>query len=572
MPDGKVHYEIYVQGLTAGAGWRLVDAQPLRDTAVKVAEALIGEGGLRAVKVVKETYNSDTGDYLSLTICELGDSAEVRNREVSDEATLPCFCPQDLYTTHARATMARLLSEYLGRHCLTVTELIHRADALETLTATGTVLQHAIQKVAVAHAGNTGQSVQDAVRKLNELVSKAVERVYKDARAGHFPKIRRGGLDLAYEMVAMTEEPDYLLCAAVADHLREAATWGDKLRIVLDLMDTLPKEGPGRDSCLGIVDRFVCDMVSGRAALQDLMGEHDSMGALLTRMTDLFLGCLDPDDPEIPAGVRALAVEFARGKLEGARGAIGQRILVELRAPRRLEPDCLETEVETVRGLATKMVRGQGKFLPIEDITDAFASRSRRLLASDVIEPFLEAIKSPPERIRRLLNLETNIVGLENKRSLAAILMPQITGHMTERHYMESGDSPVARLKEIAAFQTLVLQADFPDLNKRQLAEALDTLACEVESRAGLIEGICRRDTATENQIIALLRLVIGGVFAEGQMERRAKLAALRLIRQPVFSQTLVQGPPADVKKRDRFRELCDLIDMAELHKLSAAA
>src|SRR5258708_20572525 len=42
--------------------------------------------------------------------------------------SLPCFKPDDLYSYHARATMTRLLHDYLARHKLTVTELIHRSE------------------------------------------------------------------------------------------------------------------------------------------------------------------------------------------------------------------------------------------------------------------------------------------------------------------------------------------------------------------------------------------------------------------------------------------------------------
>ena len=52
---------------------------------------------------------------------------------------LPCFKPDDLYSYHARATITRLLTEFLARNKITITELIHRADLLEKLEATGTL-------------------------------------------------------------------------------------------------------------------------------------------------------------------------------------------------------------------------------------------------------------------------------------------------------------------------------------------------------------------------------------------------------------------------------------------------
>jgi hypothetical protein len=99
------------------------------------------------VKVVKETYNADTGDYLSLKIFEDGHTKLKTDAAAEDVPhALPCFKPDDLYSYHARATMARLLCEFLARQKLTVTELIHRSDSLERLEATGTLFQHCVQK------------------------------------------------------------------------------------------------------------------------------------------------------------------------------------------------------------------------------------------------------------------------------------------------------------------------------------------------------------------------------------------------------------------------------------------
>src|SRR5471032_897257 len=143
------------------------------------------------VKVVKETYNDDTGDFLTLKIFEEGHN-QVKITPAQEDAphALPCFKPDDLYSYHARQTMSRLLTDYLARNKITITELIHRADMLEKLEATGTLYQHAIQKVAVAQAASTAAGVQQIVKSLNELTTQAFHRVYRDQRKGLFPDPR----------------------------------------------------------------------------------------------------------------------------------------------------------------------------------------------------------------------------------------------------------------------------------------------------------------------------------------------------------------------------------------------
>src|SRR5678815_3528350 len=80
-----------------------------------------------------------------------------------------CFKPDDLYSHHARATMARILGDYLAAQKLTLTELIHSSWALEKLESAGTVYQHAIQKVAVAQSSESASSVTQIVKGLDGL-------------------------------------------------------------------------------------------------------------------------------------------------------------------------------------------------------------------------------------------------------------------------------------------------------------------------------------------------------------------------------------------------------------------
>ena len=170
----QVHYEVF-RRVGAKGGWTMHDVRSSRDDAITMAQELMASEKATGVKVVKETYNDDTGDFMSLKIFEEGHN-QVKVDVKSEDAphALPCFKPDDLYSYQARATIARLLSDFLARCKITVTELIHRADMLEKLEATGTLYQHAIQKVAVAQAASTNIPVQQIVKSLNELTTKAI--------------------------------------------------------------------------------------------------------------------------------------------------------------------------------------------------------------------------------------------------------------------------------------------------------------------------------------------------------------------------------------------------------------
>ena len=148
----EIHYEIF-RRVGARGGWTLHEVASSRDGAIATARELMASEKATGVKVVKETYNEETGDFLTLKIFEDGhNEAKADPAQKDAPAALPCFKPEDLYSYHARATMSRLLADFLSRNRITITELIHRADLLEKLEATGTLYQHAIQKIAVPEA------------------------------------------------------------------------------------------------------------------------------------------------------------------------------------------------------------------------------------------------------------------------------------------------------------------------------------------------------------------------------------------------------------------------------------
>src|SRR5271156_1135952 len=109
MPN-QIHYEVF-RRVGAKGGWTMHEVVSSRDVAIKMAQALMAEDKATGVKVVKETYNDDTGDFLTLKIFEEGHNS-VAVPVGAEEApnALPCFKPDDLYTYHARATIARLLT------------------------------------------------------------------------------------------------------------------------------------------------------------------------------------------------------------------------------------------------------------------------------------------------------------------------------------------------------------------------------------------------------------------------------------------------------------------------------
>ena len=532
MPQNEVHYEIFSRKGSKG-GWTMLDVTSDRATALRRAESVMSDGIAAGVKVVKETYNADTGDYLTLKIFEDG-----TNKHKSDPAqedvphALPCFKPDDLYSYHARATMARLLAEFLARQKITVTELIHRADALEKFEATGTLYQHAIQKIAVAQAASTTTPVQQIIKSLNELATKTINRVYRDAKKGYFPDVKPGGFAELANKIAAESDASYRLNGAIAKHSAPAKGWDEKLLRLLAILSELPNAGSGRVLLAGSAESLVAEVLNGGAALHELIGASENLGAALDALVDLFLAKNVTDKQ---TGLAALARHFAADELPAARTAIANRIMAELKSVRRLCPNSLVDELKTLRRIANKLVLGQGKYLSHEDLIAAFTLRSKRLVTHESVSAHLAEVAGPDEKLERLFLIEENIVGAENKRQLAHFAMPLLASSAFEQHFLFAKAPVLERLRTLTALQSRVLRSGFQDIQKAEIAGALDHAACEAEARAKLLDAVELKAANNVDKALAILKLSLAGLFTEGQLSARARAMVLRHIGQPGF-------------------------------------
>src|SRR5205814_5817736 len=119
----------------------------------------------------------------------------------------------------------------------------------------------------------------------------AINRVYKDERRGLFPLLEAGHIGAFAERVAGNSDARYTLNGVLAKYLRTAGpSWDAKLQCLLGLMGELPAEGPGRTLMLNAIDVLVAELLTGAAALADLLGPNPDLGSALMNLIELFLG------------------------------------------------------------------------------------------------------------------------------------------------------------------------------------------------------------------------------------------------------------------------------------------
>lgn len=564
MNGQTVHFEVYVRK-TPGAAWVLDLATESRTAAIDAAKALMAEGRVAAARVAKETFDEEAREYRAVDILKLGsaDSA-AKSKPKGDDSQPLCVTPQDLYTVHARERIGRVLEGWLERNNATPFELLHRPDLVEMLDASGTDLQHAIQKISIPEAHARGKSVHELIRGFQALIERATEKLMKDHRRGVLPRLDKEGFARTAERLAADPERSYLLGAGVAAAISSAVTWGDKVQALLDLADAAPKTGPARALALATLQQPLAEILEAKPGIADVLGRGSDLGANLAAMTRL--AAYDAVDslmrverhvaavmPELSPMALRLAKWLSQDTFQSTRAAIGRRILRELTGHRRLRPGDAAGEIQVLRALAMTLTAAAGKLMPLEDVQAAFATRSRMLVTGDFVEAYLGQDMTSRQEVEALVWLTENIIGPANKRQAGGWLKTTINSLRFEKDLLEGGDSAATRLGQLAHLQRQVGRCGLVEEDYKPLQDKLGDIGGEVDTRGRITQGLARAAAPPLQRLTLLLRLAVGESAPLGPAANRARTEAMRLVKQDDTRAALAASPQHMEQVRDLF-------------------
>jgi len=551
---GQVHYELFVRR-KVGAQWTLEIASENRAHALQVAEDVLVQNRAVAVRVSKETLDESTGEYKSIAIFTKGlvDGGKPK-KEVEDRDPL-CVQPADLYTSHARDRIGRLLEGFLARHKATPFELLHRPDLVEKLEASGTDLQHALQKIAIPEAEARGQSVHEVIRHFQGLVERTVANLMKAFKKGTLPDLDVEGFAKAAERLVADPDRAFLLGAGVAASIAPAVSWSAKIARLLDLADAAPEEPRARFAALQAIEQPLAEIIGSRAGMADLLDTtNEDLGVTLAAMTRLTGGVAVEALIKMEAGVRAVMPDLSgtarrlgewlsSDNFPSVRKAIAERVLTELNGVRRLKPSEAEAEIEYLRALAMSLTAAAGRILQAEDIQNAFTTRSKTLLNGDFIEALLGRDRSAYDEIKMLIRLAENVMGAVNKRNAARWLNANISAMRFEKELRAGPDSPVAKLANLAGLQRQLVRSGLVREDFTPLCAKLGEIGALIEADTRLLTMLVRAPTPLPHRLQLLAKLAMGEAGPTGPVADKARFEALKLARDPSSREQLAGSP-----------------------------
>ena len=548
-----VHYEVFSRR-TPQSSWTLQMASEEREVALQTAEDLLSSGRAAAVKVTKEMLDAATGEFTSVTLSTKGQPETKKKLKLAPETDTVCTGPQDLYTLHAREKIARLLEDWLKRNRVTPFELLHRPDLAERLEASGTELQHVVQKLAIPESQETGQDLHDLMRRWRDLIDRSTTRLIEDGRRRLFPDIDAANWLGVIDRLHDHPERAYVLGGGLARMLAATSGPAVKLERLLTLGRMLSDDLGGREWALQLLDIPVSELFGARNSLNDLLGYEADLGdsmAIMTRMAaghevDLIARA-DPRVaramPPLPQALEGFHDLMAQNCFPTLSYNISKRLMTELKGPRRLKPGNAEGEIETLRALALCLTAAGREEAQREDIKDAFAERSKMLVSADFVDSLMGLAKTATEEIDKLVWLCENVVGAANKRQAARWLISALSGLKFERELREARTSAAQRLQSLAQLQRRVRQVQLADKDAEEAGARLGHIGGLIAGDVHLIAHLVKAPAGLMQKITLLLGFATGAAAPLGPVSDQAKAEVVKLLRLPEVRQDLSNNP-----------------------------
>lgn len=529
MTSGKIHFEVFLKKHPK-AEWVLIEAVNDRTDAIALADRLVAKAPRGSARVARETWNDATGTFSSVTIHEVGAERFSAPKEKTGEATLPCVTPEDLAGPAARDTVRRALSPWLERQEVCPLELLYRPDMIEALDACESDLQHAIQKVAIARSQGSDASVHAYVRLLTELVEKGIEKARKEARRKTQDPKNASFRELT-EKIYAEGSAETRLRRAIAERLANAPGMARKAEMLLDFHDDLPEEPEARAFAASQADAFLAEMLSFDRALNQIIGQTRDLGSHVERLTSVYAGAqTHPSMNGAPDNARRLAAKFSGRELPDSKGEIARRVLTALSQPKRFKPDSVFDEIALSRSLAQRLIAASGEDLNPQALVEAFTVRSARLLSPESVEEALKGALTPAEEIARLLSMEDNLVGEQNKAKLASYVRGRLTGQKSTGWFVTGPGQPFERLAQLTALQKRALKGTFPESAKGEMSDAFDQIGVMIVHEHKLFDRVTSSNLPALDRAAGLLRLAAQDILPIGRCRQDAQARAMRLL------------------------------------------
>ena len=588
------HYEILSD---RGRSWNVDAIVPYHDEAIERANDLKRLVGAGAVKVVHVSFNNSAGEFREHEVLFLGNRrSSVKKYGDGLDAGSPCHSLENLFSLQSRQGIRRVMRQWLDAHRITAVELLHHPEYINRFEGSGSMLQSAVQRAAMAQAGAYNQDVKVRQRELYDLVDKASAKAKILWRAEKCPLIHDDDLDDLVERLSEEKDKEYLFNASLTNWLRRFQSGPEKFIGLLELSVRARK--PATTTHL---DGFLTDFFESSDSVAKLIGNQKSLGAAVLRLASLVNPSLAPmavtaaaaaaqaaadrsrdqdassqnaakksdakddiyddsDEEEVPEPpiLDEFRDVFSRGRFPKCRQTLIKRVEQTVNGPRSFSSDGVLADAKILRQLYEALCDPDGNFVMGSDLEESFVERSQRYVSGD----------EPLQRVSILLTAEKGVFGKSARQRLGDYVLAVLIEPENQAKLRNPENPPAVHMRDLGGIQRRILDSSLSEKQIEDSAELLDDICTELLDRDQILAKIAARSTNSVDECISILKLCSAGTFTEGRAMDMARKRASTVLRSPGFAEAFLRRGSDKVEMQKMLLELEELMTKAGIGEL----
>lgn len=534
MTGSSDSFEIHV---SQEGRWSLAEVAYERDGAVVRAEQIAVEPGVDAARVVWSRFDPAADMFTERTIFNT-------SRQTVAEVTAPvimhgvppplepddglgCRFGVELYRPEARMAIHHVLAAELDSRRITVLELLHDWQHARAFNDTTNLVQGAVQRHVIESGRPGGPAVTRRIKRLYAVVDEAVLALHRLAHLPDRPVLAPGGLAALVDAWIDQPDGDRMIFGALAEFLRPAGGWGEKLARLAEALPRAPRLVE-----LRFVDEIATEIVAAKRGFSAIIGTHPTRAETVLAAIAIVDG-VEGDGAFTPEAALLVRAAGGMARLPSLRNAVARRARRIVEANMPLGDDTASDEVRQI-AVIWRAIGGAAAEGPSRRLLPALERRSLRQMSTERLGVLMARTPEACRRVDLLLEFARDAVGAEAKAELGKYLHTVLADRTAPAGLEDRIDNPGEVLRRLRRWQVRMRETGLQSQSREDPTRLVDRHAVRVIADRKLFDAVARRHPVPWEQALALMDLVLGDHFTQGD--------AMRMVQERILGCLKING------------------------------
>ncbi len=557
MSDANSHYEVHG---CQSSSWTVQRVCDDKNTAIENASSLFKELSLKAVKVLEVSYGAEDEGFKDKEVYFEGERV-AENKGAQSVPLIRPICRQsdDLYRLDARRVIANQLKSPLAGWNIVPLELLYHAENLQRLNDTGQILQGAVQKVAISQIQKTGQKVSDRVLDLYKMTNEILKELKFQRQQGDFIEMQGDDVDSLFKLANETDNPDKAFMTAFCRFLRPIPKLNEKFEKILELI-----ERNQNSPVMKYLDWFLADFLNVSDNIKIVFGDSENLGEGLLRILEVIKGQAKATD-ECHAVFPVVMALIKNKSMPETQKSLVHKFRTTIEGNASFVKNDPFRSVMYHKRILNHMAVKDGAHIGGQECVEALTERCARMTGSTSIAEFLYGYDYPLDRVDRLADIASGIIGASNMRTIANYIIPILESPFNVGQILDGSSDDIKTLKQISSLQTKVRRGGFQNFFADRIAKNLDQIGIQLYEKKKVEDQLVKSSDDQLQLGLKLLRFVSEGAFSEPAVHDKTRALAKSTIMSQGFMQSLQEQAQTGGASANVLKEFTTLLQQTRI-------